>query len=328
MKVGLTFDLRDYYLKKGYSLEETAEFDRKETINAIEDALKSLGFEVEKIGNFEALVKFLLRGRKWDIVFNICEGLYGYGRESLVPAILDQYKIPYVFSDPLTLAISLKKDVAKKILKHYNIKTPDFAVIQNLDDIKSININYPLFAKPIAEGTGKGIDSKSKITNFNELKEVCSYLLKKYNQPVLVERYLSGREFTVGIIGCQSSSYAIGAIEVITKGEKDNIYSYENKEYCEEKVIYVDVKGELFEKCAKIALKAWQAIDGKDAGRVDLREDENGELNVLEINPLAGLHPEHSDLPIIAKFNNISYLDLIRQIMYSALKRYSLKINF
>lgn len=325
MRVGLTYDLRDYYLAKGFSLIDVAEFDRIDTIDAIAETLSSLGYSVDRIGNFEELAKRLLKNDRWDIVFNICEGLYGYGRESLVPCMLDSYKIPYVFSDPVTLAVSLKKDVAKMIFRDRAIKTADFFVVENLNDIKSINIDFPLFAKPISEGTGKGITSESKILNEDDLAKVCESLLKEFKQPVLVEKYLTGREYTVGVIGSGEDSLSIGAIEIVHRTDKDNIYSFENKEYCESRVDYIKVEGELLKKCSEVSLNAWRAIEGKDAGRVDLREDENGVLNVMEINPLAGLHPDHSDLPIIAKLNNITYKDLLKMIMDSALKRCGLK---
>ncbi|MBN2547168.1 MAG: D-alanine--D-alanine ligase [Spirochaetes bacterium] len=326
MKVGITYDLRDYYIKEGYSLEETAEFDRTSTIDAIAETLKGLGFEIDRIGNDFELMKRLVNRERWDMVFNICEGLNGYGRESIVPALLENYKIPHVFSDPLTLAISLNKGMAKRIFKSFNIRTPDFYVLNDIEDIENIKIDYPLFAKPIGEGTGKGIGPDSKINNFNELKMVCNKLLKKYNQAVLVEKYLSGREFTVGIIGTGRDACSIGVMEVINKLDKENIYSYDNKEYCEEKVVYKFIEGEIAEKCKKISIEAWNSIECKDAGRVDVRMDEKGNINVLEINPLAGLHPDHSDLPIISKLAGISYKELIGRIMNSALKRYKLNV--
>ena len=122
MKIGITYDLRDDYIKMGFSEEETAEFDRLGTIDAIDNSLKELGHETERIGHIKSLVQKLSAGSKWDLVFNICEGLYGkYSRESQVPALLDAYNIPYTFSDPLIIALTLKKDLAKLIIRK-NIK--------------------------------------------------------------------------------------------------------------------------------------------------------------------------------------------------------------
>ena len=160
MIVGLTYDLRDDYLKEGYSEEETAEFDAEVTIDAIDSTLQSLGFQTQRIGNIKSLVKALHGDQKWDLVFNICEGMYGIGREAQVPAILDAYKIPYVFSDPLVLALTLHKGHTKRVVRDFGIPTADFEVVNTLSDVEKVNLPYPLFVKPVAEGTGKGIDSK------------------------------------------------------------------------------------------------------------------------------------------------------------------------
>ena len=165
MKVGITYDLRDEYLKLGYSEEETAEFDKDSTISAIEDTLIELGHTTERIGNIWDLSKKLLDGKSWDLVFNIAEGLRGIGREAQVPALLDAYNIPYTFSDPLVLALSLHKGMTKRVLRDLGIPTPNFYEVKSIEDIDKVNLEYPLFAKPIAEGTGKGIHADSKIKN-------------------------------------------------------------------------------------------------------------------------------------------------------------------
>ena len=114
MNIGLTYDLRSDYLKEGYSLEETAEFDKESTIEGLEQAIQKAGHQTKRIGNAKHLITQLQAGDRWDMIFNITEGLYGEGRESLVPALLDMYKIPYVFSGPVTLGISLNKAFAKR----------------------------------------------------------------------------------------------------------------------------------------------------------------------------------------------------------------------
>ena len=190
MKIGLTYDLRDDYLAEGYSEEETAEFDRSDTIEAIEDSLRISGYQTDRIGNIKTLVGRLASGERWDLVFNIAEGLWGFGREAVVPALLEAYGIPYTFSDPLTLSLALHKGMTKHILRDAGISTPDFAVIETEDDIAQVKIPFPLFAKPVAEGTGKGITSASKIASQNELKDMCLLLLAKFKQPVLIESFL------------------------------------------------------------------------------------------------------------------------------------------
>jgi D-alanine-D-alanine ligase len=321
MKIGLTYDLRSDYLKEGYSPEETAEFDKEETIDGIENALTENGYETCRIGNARHLINALLTGEKWDMVFNICEGLYGDGRESLVPALLDAYRIHYVFSGAVTLGVSLNKSYSKRIVRDAGILTPDFHVVDNIQDAGKVQLSYPLFAKPVAEGTGKGIEGKSIIKDKQELKAVCADLLKKYNQPVLVEEFLPGREFTIGIVGNYNHARVIGGMEILYSEKAGNIYSYFNKENYKELIQYSPLKGKLLEQCAAVSLKVWSILNVFDGGRVDLRMDRNGRLNFLEINPLAGLNPVHSDLPIIARLNGISYTQLIGEIMQAAIQR-------
>ena len=322
IKIGFCYDLRDDYLKMGYSEEETAEFDRLGTIEAIESELVKMGFEVERIGNIMSLTEMLAKGCRWDLVFNICEGMYGTGREAQVPALLDAYRIPYVFSGPLVMSATLDKSLTKIIVKNAGIDTPEHFVVYEPADIHGINIPFPLFAKPLAEGTGKGIDGSSVINNERGLRETCLSLLTRYNQPVLVEEYLGGREFTAGIIGTGKNARCIGVIEVLLKDNAEQkAYSYINKEECEERVIYLPAPPEDAIKCEELALRAWNAVKCDDGGRVDIRYDSQGTPNFLEINPLAGLHPDHSDLPILAKLNGISYSELMKMIMDSALKK-------
>lgn len=322
MKVGLTYDLRSEYLNEGYSEEETAEFDRDDTIESIDKTLQQLGYETDRIGHIRNLAARLVKGDKWDIVFNIAEGMYGIAREAQVPALLDAYAIPCVFSDPLVLALTLHKGMCKHVVRDCHIPTPDFAMVNTLSDIEKVKMPFPLFAKPIAEGTGKGIDGKSKINNAKELKLLCTDLLKRFNQPVLVETYLPGREFTVGIVGTGDDAKSVGVLEVVLRDDAEpDAYSYVNKEQCEELVEYILVKDKLAKACEKVALNSWKAIGCRDGGRVDLRVDEKGIPNFLEVNPLAGLHPKHSDLPILSSMNGIQYKNLIKMIMDSAVKR-------
>ncbi|MFO7658971.1 MAG: hypothetical protein R6W78_18070 [Bacteroidales bacterium] len=321
MKIGLAYDLRSDYLKEGYTLEETAEFDKEETIEGIENALKENGYETHRIGNARQLMKALLAGEKCDIVFNICEGMYGDSRESLVPALLDAYKIPYVFSGAVTLGLSLNKAFTKRIVRDAGILTPDFFVVNEAADINNCNLPFPLFAKPVAEGTGKGIEAKSVINNKTELKKTCLELLERYRQPVLVEEFLPGREFTIGVVGNKQDARVVGGMEIIYSQDAGNIYSYFNKENYKELIKYVPVEDNLLQQCAEVTLASWKALNALDGGRIDLRADKQGRINFLEINPLAGLNPVHSDLPILARLNGMSYTQLIGEIMNAAKTR-------
>jgi D-alanine-D-alanine ligase len=325
MHIGLTYDLRQDYLTAGFSTDETAEFDRPDTIEAIEAALRQLGHATDRIGHARQLIARLARGETWDLVFNIAEGLSGIAREAQVPAILDVYGIAYTFSDPLVLALALHKGLTKTVVAAGGVPTPAFAIVESLVDLKSIALPFPVFAKPLAEGTGKGVSPASRAQDAASLKTVCQQLLAQYQQPVLVETYLPGREFTVGIVGTGPAAKAIGTMEVLLRSAAEaHAYSYINKEKCEELVDYELVRPEHDQQVSEaqqVALLAWKILGCRDAGRVDLRCDAAGRPNFMEVNPLAGLHPEHSDLPILATKVGIEYVELIRRIVESAAPR-------
>jgi D-alanine-D-alanine ligase len=324
MKVGLTYDLRSWYLDQGYSMEDTAEFDKQETVDAIDSALHRMGFETEPVGNCFQLIEALAAGKKWDLVFNIAEGLYGDGRESVVPAILDQYKIPYVFSGPVILGVSLNKYLTRLIVSAAGVPVSPGMLISTREDIRKCNLEYPLFIKPVSEGTGKGITEKNLLKSPAELKEITEYILNRFDQPALVEEYLPGREFTVGVIGSGDETIAIGGMEIECKNNYP--YSVEYKENYQEFCKYIPMAKEFSEECKTVALKVWKALGGVDAGRVDVKADRNGRICFMEVNPLAGLHPIHSDLPILSRLINIDYQTLMEMIMKSTLKRHGLKI--
>jgi D-alanine-D-alanine ligase len=322
MKIGFTYDLRDDYIKKGFSDVEAAEFDTVETVEGIEASLQKLGHEVERIGNAENLIKELVNGKRWDMVFNIAEGVSGIGREAQVPAILDLYNIPYVFSDPMILSLTLHKGMTKRVVRDGGVLTPDFHIVYSEDDIETVSLNFPLFVKPVSEGTGKGIGKMSKVENEYQLRDVCVYLLKEFGQPVLVERYLPGREFTVGITGTGKNAEVTGVMEVNFLPDcESEAYGLVNKKNYEEMMKYTVPEKEIYEKCEETALKAWRLLECRDGGRVDLRNNSLGEPEFIEVNPLAGLNPIDSDLPILSRLNGLDYDGLIKKIMDSAVKR-------
>ncbi|MBF0319460.1 MAG: D-alanine--D-alanine ligase [Nitrospirae bacterium] len=323
MTIGLTFDLRTQYEAMGLSKEETAEFDSEETIDCLERAIECAGYTVNRIGNIHSLVERLAGGARWDLVFNISEGLYGRSREAQIPALLEAYGIPYTFSDPLTLALALDKAMAKAIVRTSGVPTPDYAVVDSMNF--TVCLDFPLFVKPISEGTGKGVQTASIVWNEADLKDRCEFILRKYRQPAIVEGYLPGREFTVGILGTGENARAVGVLEVrLLDSAEPLVYSYANKEFCEERVQYVLVRDEAIARDAsEMALMAYNALGCRDAGRVDLKCDAPGQLSFIEINPLAGLHPSHSDLPILCALNGIGYEELIARIIQSASDRHA-----
>jgi D-alanine-D-alanine ligase len=323
MKVGLTYDLRSWYTDRGYSMDETAEFDKQETIDALMKSLNLMGHETEPVGNTFQLIEALASGKRWDLIFNIAEGLYGDGRESVVPAILDQYKIPYVFSGPVIMGLSLNKHLAKLVVAAAGVPVSPGKLINKLQDLEGCNLKYPLFVKPVSEGTGKGITEMSLVNSPEELKKMVEWILSEFHQPALVEEYLPGREFTVGIVGYGQEAVAIGGMEVICANNLP--YSVEVKENYQNYCTYKPLGDDIVDECKSVALEAWKALDAVDAGRVDLKADRNGKISFIEANPLAGLNPIHSDLPILSRMSGIEYQTLLEMIMKAAIKRNGLK---
>jgi len=323
MRVGVTYDLRADYLAQGYGEEETAEFDSEITIAAICAALGDLGHVPLRAGNVRQLAGRLVAGERFDCVFNICEGLRGVAREAQVPALLEAYNVPYVFSDPLTLSLSLDKAMAKRVVRDAGVRTPDFAVVESAEEARGLSLAFPLFAKPVAEGSGKGIAAASLTADGAALARVVSKLVDRFHQPVLVESYLPGREFTVGITGTGAEAEVLGVLEVaLTESADAHGYGYENKEHCDEKIRYKLVNDAEARAAAEVALAAWRCLRCRDGGRADIRNDAEGRPSFMEVNPLAGLNPEHSDLVFIANFRGMAYRDLIGLIMNSFLKRH------
>ncbi len=322
MRIGVTYDLRADYRAMGYGEEETAEFDSELTIDAICDALSGLGWTVSRIGNVRRLVEKLAAGERWDAVFNFCEGLKGVGREAQVPALLEAYDIPYVFSDALTCAVTLDKGMCKRIVRDAGVPTPDFAVISDLSDVKNVRLPFPLFLKPVSEGSGKGVGAKSRVTSVTQMRNTAANLLRRFQQPVLVETFLPGREFTVAITGTGADAKVLGASEITQMANfVGHGYGFENKEYWEDKVQIIGADAENTRAAGEVALAAWRALRCRDGGRIDIRNDVSGRPNFIEVNPLAGLRPDYSDMCIIAEREGLTYQDLIGRIMDSFLSR-------
>jgi len=327
MKIGFTYDLKDDYINAGFTKEDAAEFDSIITIEAIEKVLTEAGHNVIKIGNIINLVNLLAKGERWDLVFNIAEGVRGVGRESQVPALLEAYGIPYTYSDSSTLTIALHKGLTKQIVKDYGIPTAEFKTIKIGESVDNINIPYPLFVKPAAEGTGKGVSSKSLVYNIHELENYVREIHEKFKQDALIENFLPGREFTVGISGTGDDATSLGVLEIIfNENAEHKYYSYENKQNYIDNVLYIMADDESSKKCNDIALAAWKSLGCLDGGRIDLKMDSNGIPNFIEVNPLAGLNPIDSDLPIICQKVGIPYKKLILDVITSAAKRYSLNV--
>ncbi|BAZ29943.1 D-alanine--D-alanine ligase B [Cylindrospermum sp. NIES-4074] len=323
--IGVCYDLKADYLKAGFSADEVMEFDDEETIIGLEEALFQLGHQVERIGNGRELALRLAKGDRWDLVFNVAEGLKGRSREAQVPAVCELFAQPYTFSDPLTCALTLDKALAKRIIRDRSLPTAPFEVVNSIAEAQAVSLPLPLFLKPVAEGSSKGITGRSFVKEHEELVTTYQLLREQFQQPVLVETFLPGRELTVGIIGNGSNSRVVGVMEVIfTDKAETSAYTTLNKDEYLERVCYrLLIEPEpLAVQARKLALDAYYSLDCRDAARVDLRCDANGVLQFLEINPLPGLHHIRSDLPIMGRLAGVSYTEIIAIIVESAWQRY------
>lgn len=318
MRIGLCYDLAAEWVAEGCDAEQAAEFDKPETIAAIEAMLAARSHAVERVGRAARLVELLAAGARWDLVFNICEGLRGAGRESLVPALLDTYAIPYVFSDPEVLALSLHKAHCKRVVRDAGVPTADFRVSD--DPAQPCDLGWPVFVKPVAEGSGKGIGEDSLCRTQQELAHAVARIIARFGQPALVEEFLAGREFTVGIIGSGREAQILGVLEV----QSTRTYGFATKQNYDHVTYRLATDPEAREAGA-VALAAWRALGGRDAARIDVRSDADGRPMFLEANPLPGLHPVDSDLTILARLAGHDHAWLLSRIMDAACARLDLR---
>ncbi|MEO5327318.1 MAG: ATP-grasp domain-containing protein [Magnetococcus sp. THC-1_WYH] len=322
MRVGFVYDLRDDYLREGYSAEDVVEFDTGDTLDHIDGALTRLGHSVERIGRGQQLARRLVEGMRWDLVLSIAEGLHGRSREAQVPALLEMFGQPYLFSDPLTMALTLDKAMAKRVIHTAGIPTAPWCVVNSLDDIAQINLPFPLFVKPLWEGTGKGCDLQSLVRDKKELPGVVAAKLERFRQPVLVETFLSGREFTVALIGNTPDIHPLGIMEIFLNDQADaEIYTMTNKELSESRVTYQLAQDTVGDRIVQLGREAFMALGCRDVARIDFRCDAAGNPYFLEANPLPGLHQTHSDLPIISGLVGVTYDDMLGMILEAGRKR-------
>jgi D-alanine-D-alanine ligase len=323
--LGFCYDRKEDYLAAGYNPEQVMEFDPEETVAAIAAGLASLGHRVERVGRGVELARRLAAGERFDHGFSIAEGSHGRSREAQVPALCELFDQPYAFADPLTCALTLDKAMAKRVVRDHGLPTPAFAVVAAPADLGSVTLDPPLFAKPLAEGSSKGITALSMIRSRAELEAACLDLLARFRQPVLVETFLPGREVTVGVVGHGAGARVVGVMEVdITGGDETYAYTATNKDDWRRRVSYRLIDDSLAAASGELALAVYAALGCRDGARVDLRCDGAGRPAFIEANPLPGLDPERSDLPFIARFAGHSYGDLLGWIVDSARQRYDL----
>jgi len=325
--VGLTYDLKtDYQFKEGDPLDANAEFDHPSTIDIIACAIEANGFKVERIGNAGNLLE-KLSSLRVDIVFNISEGLTGRNRESQVPILLEMAGIPFVGSDALTLGLTLDKVMAKKIFIAEKIPTPKFVETSSVEELANTNhYKFPLIVKPRFEGSSKGLSESSRVENRDDLLKQVGYIVNAYKQPVLVEEFISGQEFTVALVGNDPAEVQpIVQIKIDGKLKlNDRFYTFAR--ITSDRLEYIcpaKIPQELKKKIDDLALRTYKAVDCRDFGRVDFRVDNDGKPYVLEINPLPSLSTEDVFM-LLAKNTGITYEQMIGKILNSAIKRHNL----
>ncbi|UCB56840.1 MAG: ATP-grasp domain-containing protein [Candidatus Omnitrophota bacterium] len=330
MKIGITYNLKDDLSPDAIVNDEFAEeFDSAATIDAICGVLQQEGYDSVKLGGTLDIVGRINK-ENIDFVFNIAEGACGRNRESHVPSLLEMCDMPYSGSDPLTLGLTLDKIMTKKIAYYAGIPTPNYKVIWQSEDLKTIEnvLRYPLITKPAWEGSSKGIYNSSKVSDGDNLKKNVKLLREKYpHQPILVEEYIEGKEITVGVIG-NNPAQILGVMEIVNKhlpGE-DLLYSLEVKKDWRNLVDYLVPAnvGKLEDRHIRhYALSAFREFGCRDIARVDFKLSRSqNKIFLLEINPLPGLSPEYADLVIMSRKAGIEYRDLVLSILYQGFSRY------
>ncbi|MEG2085566.1 MAG: ATP-grasp domain-containing protein [Clostridia bacterium] len=327
MTIGIVFNLKTGI--KAKAIDAEAELDCIDTVYAIRDVFVKNGYNVELLEADKRLME-KLNNSKVDIIFNIAEGLNGRGREAQIPALLSMLGIAYTGSDETTLCVALDKALTKRILSTYHVHTPKYLVIKKNGKIKPHTLEFPIIVKPNAEGSSKGISEISIVHSEKELKELIKTNIDLYNEDMLAEEYIHGREFTVGILGNNGDTKVFEPMEIIYKKPTQGdyyVYSYNVKQNYKEYVEYqcpADISIDANNEMKEVAEKVYRELQCKDFSRIDFRMDEKGVLHFIEINPLPGLAPGYSDYPMLADFCGTNYNDLIMGILNAALKRYNL----
>jgi len=321
LRIGFTFNVKRVDSKHGNDAE--AEYDAPETIDAIRDALESHGHHVTLFEATAELPRQLME-TPVDLVFNIAEGVAGRNREAAVPALCELMGIPYTGSDAATLSIALDKALSKRVLLQHGILTAEFQVMETGRERLSPKMKFPLIVKPNQEGSSKGVSAHASVVDDEpSLRAVVRELIERYEQPALIEAYISGREFTVGLLGDRRPR-VLPPMEIIFKANQRPVYDYQIKQEWEKHVAYqcpAELTPAELKAIERAARETFEALDCRDVARVDMRMNAKGEIYVIEVNPLPGLTPGYSDLCLIATAAGIDYRTLISEILAGGLKR-------
>lgn len=337
MKVALTYNLKkDIGEAEGLPEDFYAECDDPETVEAVRDALAERHGDVLMVeADEDAFEKF--RKLRPDIVFNMAEGVWGDSRESQIPSILEMLRIPYTGSNPLTLAMCLNKARAKEILSYYGIPTARFIVARDASLEVEKYLTFPMFVKPLLEGSSKGIKNDSIVRDVTSLRRKVASVLEEYSQPALVEEYLEGREFTVALMGNGLSLNALPIVEInysALPAGVNPIYSYEAKWIFDTPeapldifTCPADVNGRLKSAIEAVCKDAFGALEVRDWCRVDVRLDSEGVPHIIELNPLPGILKDpkcNSCFPKAARAAGMSFTGMVNGVLDAARQRYGI----
>jgi D-alanine-D-alanine ligase len=316
-------------------LDDTfAEWDSEETIDALKAAIETGGHEVTLIeADVDAYDK--LKNIRPEFVFNVAEGELGVSRESQFPAIMEMLDIPFTGSDSISIGICHDKSRCKEVLSYYNVPNSSFFITDNINDVPS-DLTYPRFVKPLHEGSSKGIFNSSVANNIDELKSEITRIKDCYEQPALVEDFLTGKEFTVALMGNGNDVRVLPIVEInldAVPSDFNKIYSYEVKWFFDTRENQLDIfrcpaniSDELYKAIEKVCKDAFKALRLRDWSRMDVRLDSNGVPNIIEINPLPGILPDPLDnscYPKAARNAGMDYNAMINAVLNEAVKRYS-----
>ena len=333
MRIGLTYNLKtDVEVAdqtKNQVEDVFEEFDTPETIEALCDVIVNLGHQVKKLGFGRLAIKQLLE-QPVDLVLNLAEGYSGRSREAQMPALLEMLNIPYSGPDPLTAALTLDKVIAKKLAVLCGTLTPAYYLCIPGQNFNVEVVNFPAILKLCYEGSSKGIRAASRVDDVRQLEGQIHWLRQNYPlQPILIEEFIRGREFTVGVIG-NDLPQILGVMEIRSRTNqgKDFIYCLDNKRNYRETIEYVcppQVSNSCLDSIKRIVLKLYRVFGCRDIARFDFRLDQQGNLYFLEVNPLPGLNPVSGDIVIMASHLGIGYSELVKRIIDCAVERGGVK---
>jgi D-alanine-D-alanine ligase len=353
MRVGLTFNMRrasaqpeeddpdlSLPLAPGSTgLDNFAEWDDEQTVNDLIDTIGKYHEVIPVEANTDAYEK--LRRARPDLVFNIAEGYHGVSRESLIPAMLDMLRIPYTGSDPLTLGLCLDKSRAKEILAYHRVPTAKFSVLKAWPLNGQLrHLDYPMFVKPISEGSSKGIWMDAIVNDRAAMKKTVEKVWNTYAQPAIVEEFMPGREFTVAMLGNGETLRMLPIVEIsfdCLPTDAKPVYSYEAKWLWDSADSQLEIykcpaalDAGLHGKIETLCKKAFNVLGCRDLCRIDVRLDAEGEPNILELNPLPGLIKDpkiHSCFPKAAYTAGMTFDELVLAIINVACSRLGMAQN-